>query len=105
MATHNCGGTLRNARVQVNKRVGALQFITSVPGMRCMRCSETVISRDIARQLDDLPQLLTGHWRTTRTRGRLLSYEIPTIIASEATTTSQQMDTSTTRLSLSYSHD
>jgi len=52
MEKHNCGGTLQPARVRIVRQIGKLRYVFEVDGLRCTRCSEEVITRDVAVALE-----------------------------------------------------
>ena len=53
MTAHNCGGELRPAKVRVKRSVGNFTLLLDVSGFRCSQCSEEIISRDVARSVEE----------------------------------------------------
>ena len=48
-----CGGTLRPAIVLLDRKISGARYLFGVDGLKCDRCRDEVIPREIAIQLRD----------------------------------------------------
>jgi len=78
---HNCGGNLRKVRVLVARRYGNLHTLAPVPGLRCSRCHEELISREVALALERMFYVQDRVRRRDR-GGVMLTIQSPAIFLS-----------------------
>ena len=52
MSKHRCGGNLTATRVNLERTVKGLHYLFNVPGKRCGKCYEEVVSSKVVRSLD-----------------------------------------------------
>ena len=74
---HNCGGNLRKTRVSVARRYGNLHALAQVPGLRCSRCHEELISREVALALEHMLYMQERVRR--RDRGWTITIQSPAV--------------------------
>jgi hypothetical protein len=78
---HNCGGILRHARVTIGRDYGNLYVENEVPGLRCSRCREEVLTRNVALVLEKRFYIQEKVRR--RSTGTMTTIQSPTIVASD----------------------
>ena len=81
MEEHGCGGILHPVQLLVEQRDGRFLFAFPVPGLRCDRCGEEVMPRDIAFALEG--RLACAHemamWDPPTATYRILTWASPSI--------------------------
>ena len=81
MEEHGCGGILHPVQLLVEQRDGRFLFAFPVPGLRCDRCGEEVMPRDIAFALEG--RLAWAHemamWDPPAATYRILTWASPSI--------------------------
>ncbi|GEM_PF-4875985 len=52
MERHNCGGNLYPKRMIARREVHSLAYRFTIPGLECDLCHEELVSRDVARTVE-----------------------------------------------------